>query len=136
MTLLIKDFVKKYLALAFLFSKSVMSTTFSQYYELALLKYILFFSYIYWQLTPHPTQPISLFFFFFSFFSFRFSLATRANPRDVHQTAPKPPAKWHNRTTSQVIVHRTAPHRMVQCNLWFYNKKTVQTALHCTLSIY
>ena len=29
--------------------------------------------------------------------------------RGVHQTAkiaPKPPAKWHNRTTPQVIVHR------------------------------
>ena len=37
-----KRFCKKVLALAFLFSKSVMSTTFSQYYELALLKYILF----------------------------------------------------------------------------------------------
>ena len=40
--------------------------------------------------------------------------------RGVYQTtqtakiAPKPPAKWHNRTTPQVIVHRTtsnsAPH--------------------------
>ena len=42
MTLLIKDFVKKYLALAFFCSKSIMSITFSQYCELALLKYILF----------------------------------------------------------------------------------------------
>ena len=56
--------------------------------------------------------------------------------RGVHQTVqiakttPKPPAKWHNRTAPQVIVHRTAPHRMVQCGLRFYNKKTAQTAPH------
>ena len=59
--------------------------------------------------------------------------------RGVHQTAqtakiaPKPSAKWHNRIAPQVILHRTAPHRMVQCGLRFYNKKTVQTALHRTL---
>ena len=66
--------------------------------------------------------------------------------RDVHQTAqtaktaPKSPAKWHNRTAPQVIVHRTtsnsAPHHMVQCSLQFYNKKTAQTAPHQTLPIY
>ena len=31
--------------------------------------------------------------------------------RGVHQTAkiaPKPPAKWHNRTVAQVTTHRTA----------------------------
>ena len=44
--------------------------------------------------------------------------------RGVHQTAqitPKPLAKWYN---------CTAPHRMVQCGLRFYNKKTAQTAPH------
>ena len=51
--------------------------------------------------------------------------------RGVHQTAPKLLAKWHNRITPQVTVHC-----MVQCSLWFSNKKTAQTALHCTLSIY
>ena len=30
----------------------------------------------------------------------------------------------------------TAPHRMVQCGLRFYNKKTAQTAPHRTLSLY
>ena len=50
--------------------------------------------------------------------------------RSVHQTAPKPPAKWYNHTAPQVIVYRTAPHRMVQCGLRFYNKKTAQTAPH------
>ena len=40
--------------------------------------------------------------------------------RGVHQTAqtgkiaPKPPAKWHNRITPQVIVYCTAPHDAVQ----------------------
>ena len=61
--------------------------------------------------------------------------------RGVYQTtqtakiAPKPSAKWHNRTAPQVILHRTAPHRMVQCGLRFYNKKTAQTAPHRTLYI-
>ena len=39
-----------------------------------------------------------------------------AAARGVHQTvqtAPKSPAKWHNRTVPQVIVYRIAPHRMV-----------------------
>ena len=51
----------------------------------------------------------------------------------VHQTAkiaPKSPAKLHNRTAPQIILHRTATHRMVQCGLRFYNKKTPQTAPH------
>ena len=56
--------------------------------------------------------------------------------RGVHQTAPKPPAKWHNHTAPQVTMHHTAPHRMVQCNLQFYNKKTTQIVPHRTLSIY
>ena len=62
--------------------------------------------------------------------------------RGVHQTeqttktAPKPLAKWHNRTAPQVIVHRIASYRMVQCGLRFYNKKNAQTALHHPLSIY
>ena len=53
--------------------------------------------------------------------------------RGVHQTAktaPKPPAKKQNHTAPQVIVHHTAPHRMVQCSLRFYNKKTAQTTPH------
>ena len=51
----------------------------------------------------------------------------------VHQTAqtsktaPKPPAKWHN---------RTAPHRMMQCSLRFYNKKTAQTAPSLYINIF
>ena len=62
--------------------------------------------------------------------------------RGVHQTAqtakitPKSPTKQYNRTAPQVIVHRTAPHRIVQCSLQFYNKKTAQTTPHRTLSIY
>ena len=49
----------------------------------------------------------------------------------ITKTAPKAPAKWHNRTSSY-----SAPHHIVQCGLWFYNKKTAQTALHRILSIY
>ena len=64
--------------------------------------------------------------------------------RGAHQitkTAPKPFVKWYNRTTPQVIVHHTAshhtaPHRMVQCGLQFYNKKTTQTTPHHTFFIY
>jgi len=76
MTLLIKDFVKKYLVLVFLFSKNLQHfhNNFSQYCELALLKYILrSFNIFIGMLHAHPaqpnsTQPISLFFFFFFLF--------------------------------------------------------------------
>ena len=43
--------------------------------------------------------------------------------RGVHQTAqttktaPRLPAKWHNRITPQITVHRTTPHHMMQCGL-------------------
>ena len=59
--------------------------------------------------------------------------------RGVHQTAQtalKPPVKWHNRIAPQVIVHRTAPHSMVQCGLRFYNKKTAQTAPSLCINIF
>ena len=48
-----------------------------------------------------------------------------------HQNRPQ-----NGITTPQVIVHRIAPHHIVQCGLQFYNKKITQTTPHRTISIY
>ena len=62
--------------------------------------------------------------------------------KGVHQTAktaktaPKPLIKWHNRITLHRTASNSAPHRMVQCGLRFYNKKTTQTAPSLYINIY
>ena len=62
--------------------------------------------------------------------------------KGVHQTAktaktaPKPLIKWHNRITLHRTASNSALHRMVQCGLRFYNKKTAQTAPSLYINIY
>ena len=55
-------------------------------------------------------------------------------PQKPHQNHPRNDIIAQHRT--QVIVHCTAPHRMMQCGLWFYNKKTTQTTPHAPHPLY
>ena len=82
MTLLIKEFVKKYLALTFLFSKSVIHNIFTiNFHNIVNCRYsnIFYFFNIFIDTMPH-TQPNLFPFLFFFLFFLPFSLNQKSQP--------------------------------------------------------